>query len=160
MCWCGESLKRKNSVLGSTLKEYSTILIKPNPTGKEMIFSVNTTARDSTEENLANTIRNKMHNCYFAAKIPIRWFLLQLELDIVNKSSKLKCISIQECFDIGDSLGMNKQLVKTALMYYHDLTIFLYFLEILPNIFFLHPQPLFDVLCHLISISFVDTVIN
>ena len=53
---------------------------------------------------------------------------------------------------------MNKQMVKMALMYYHDLTIFLYFPEILPNVVFLHPQSLFDVLCHLISISFVDTV--
>ena len=158
MSWCGESLQKKNSVLGSTLKEYTNILIKPNPTGKEVIFSVNTTARGSIEANLAKTIQNIMHNYYIKAKIPIRWFLLQLELDKVNKSSESNSIiSIQECFDIGDSLEMKEDMVKAALIYYHDLTIFLYFPEILPNVVFLHPQPLFEALSNLISISFADT---
>ena len=49
-------------------------------------------------------------------------------------------------------------MVHAALMYYHDLTIFLYFPKILPNIAFLYPQPLFERLSDLISISFADTV--
>ena len=49
-------------------------------------------------------------------------------------------------------------MVKAALRYYHDFTIFLYFPKILDNVLFLNPQPLFDALCYLISISFVDTV--
>ena len=159
MHWCGETLRKKNSILGLTLKEYSKVLIKPNPTGEEVIFSLNTTARGTTEENLAKKIRDEMHNYYIEAEIPIRWFLLQLELDKIYRSPKSNCIvSIKKCYDIGDSLGMKKEMVKAALMYYHDITIFLYFPEILPNVVFLHPQPLFDALSNLISISFVDTV--
>lgn len=41
-------------------------------------------------------------------------------------------------------------------MYYHDLTIFLYFPQILANVVFLHPQPLFDTLSDLVSTSFDD----
>ena len=43
-------------------------------------------------------------------------------------------------------------------MYYHDLTIFLYFHEVLSDVVFLHPQPLFNKLSELISISFADAV--
>ena len=43
-------------------------------------------------------------------------------------------------------------------MYLHDLTVILYFHSILPHIVFLHPQPLFDKLSELISISFADVV--
>ena len=159
MCWYSEKLRKKNSILGSTLKEYSEVLIKPNPTGKEIMFSVNTTARGTTEVNLAETIRKEICKHYIKAEIPIRWFLLQLELDKCKRPPKSKFIvGTKECIDIGESLGMKEEMVKAALMYYHDLTIFLYFPEVLPNVVFLHPQPLFDVLSDLISISFADTV--
>ena len=48
--------------------------------------------------------------------------------------------------------------IQAALNYYHDLTIFLYFSKILPNVVFLHPQTLFNKLSDLISISFDDAV--
>ena len=53
---------------------------------------------------------------------------------------------------------MNASEVKAALMYYHHLSIFLFFPDILPNVVFVHPQPLFDKLSELISISFADAV--
>ena len=53
---------------------------------------------------------------------------------------------------------MNPREVHAALLYYHDLTIFLYFPKVLPKIAFLHPQPLFQRLSDLISISFADAV--
>ena len=159
MGFFGETLRNKNSVLASTLKEYSEFLITPKQTSDEVIFSVNTTARGSTEANLAKKIRNEICKYYIEAEIPIRWFLLQLELDNLNKSSKSKCIvSREKCFNIGKSLGMTKDMVEAALIYYHDLTVFLYFPKILPHVVFLHPQPLFNAMSHLISISFVDSV--
>ena len=53
---------------------------------------------------------------------------------------------------------MRPEDIEAALMYYHDLTVFLYFPKILPNVVFLHPQPIFERLSDLISISFADAV--
>ena len=53
---------------------------------------------------------------------------------------------------------MSDSEVQAALNYYHDLTIFLYFSKILRNVVFLHPQPLFNKLSDLISISFANVV--
>ena len=67
-------------------------------------------------------------------------------------------ISKSKCLEIGAALKMDVQDVEAALKYYHDLTIFLYFHKVLPNVIFLHPQPLFDKLSELIGISFVDAM--
>ena len=126
--------------------------------GNEVIFPVDTTARNDYEINLAARIRKKICQYFIEAEIPIRWFLFQLELDQLHKSSKSSIVAVSKCLEIGMTLEMNSSEVHAALMYYHDLTIFLYFPKILPNIAFLHPQPLFERLSDLISISFADAV--
>ena len=49
---------------------------------------------------------------------------------------------------------MDENEIKSALIYYHDLTIYLYFPGVLDNIVFLNPQPVLNKLTQLISISF------
>ena len=55
---------------------------------------------------------------------------------------------------------MDRKDIEASLLYYHDLTIFLYFPAVLPNVVFLHPQPLFNKLSEVVSISFADAVIQ
>ena len=69
--------------------------------------------------------------------------------DIIRKS---------DCIKIGSDLDMNEDDVVAALKYYHDLTIYLHFTDVLPNVVFINPQPLFNKLSKLISISFADGV--
>ena len=64
---------------------------------------------------------------------------IQLDLDQLQKTSQTKIVSKSECLRIGESVKMVPQDVEAALMYYHDLTIFLYFPQVLPNAVFLHP---------------------
>ena len=67
-------------------------------------------------------------------------------------------VSNSECLKFGLALKMNDRDVEAVFMFYHDLTIFLYFPHVLPNVVLLHPQPLFNKLSELISISFTDAV--
>ena len=67
-------------------------------------------------------------------------------------------VSKKQCLRIGKAILMEQKDVEAALMYYHNLTVFLYFPKVLPNMVFLHPQPLFDTLSELISTSLVDSV--
>ena len=154
-----ESLNKKNELLWSHLNKFSKIIIKTRPAGEEVIFSVNNTARGPSELNMARKIRDKICQCYIEAEIPIRWFLLQLELEQLHKSSKSGIVTKSKCFEIGQSLRIDVKEIEAALMYYHDLTIFLYFPQILPDVVFLHPQPLLDKLSNLISIS-IDNAVN
>ena len=153
-----ESLKTKNAILSTVLEKFSEAIIMYREAGNEVIFPVNTTARNDYEINLVARIRKKICQYFIEAEIPIRWFLFQLELDQLHKSMKSSIVALSKCLEIGMTLEMNPREVHAALMYYHDLTIFLYFPKILPNIAFLHPQPLFERLSDLISISFADAV--
>ena len=155
----GELLVDKNSILMSMLKDLKlhNQVIKYRATGNQIIFPVNAVARSGNEIKLADEIRRQICRFSLKVKIPIRWFLFQLELDQKFCQFNVLVVTKSICLDIGKTLYMEPEEVEKALMYYHDMTIFLYFPKILSNVVFLHPQILFDILSILISISFAET---
>ena len=156
----GESLEQKNVRLWSTLKQFRGVCRNYCDAKKEIIFPVNTTARDEPEMKIAERIRTIVSQSYIEAEIPARWFLFKLELEDLQKITKSMVINKRECFRIGLTLEMDRKDIEASLLYYHDLTIFLYFPTVLPNVVFLHPQPLFNKLSEVVSISFADAVIQ
>ena len=155
---CSESLDEKDATLWSTLKQFDEVRLNYRESREKVIFPVNAIGRGDDEVKMANIIRNRICQFYIEADIPARWFLFQLDLDQLHKTHNTMIISKSKCLEIGAALKMDVQDVEGALKYYHDLTIFLYFHKVLPNVVFLHPQPLFDKLSELISISFADAV--
>ena len=152
----GESLEQKNARLWSTLKQFQDVCMNYCEKEKEIIFPLNTTARGEYEKKIAEKIRTIVCQSYIEAKIPVRWYLFQLELYDLQENTKSMVVSKSECQRIGFAIRMNENEVEAALMYYHDMTIFLYFPAVLPDVVFLHPQPLFNKLSEIISISFTD----
>ena len=122
-----------------------------------MIFPVNTIAKDENRQ-IAEKIRSDICQSYIEAEIPVRWFLFQLDLEEHQMTSNSSIVSKSECISIGKAIEMDEGDVNAALMYYHDLTIYLYFPEVLPNVVFLNPKPLLNKLSLLISITFTDAV--
>ena len=153
---CSESLDKKDAILWSTLERFSEMRLDYRDFREKVIFPINAIARGNDETKMANSIREMICDHYIEAEIPARWFLFQLDLDQLHKTSNTMIISKSKCLEVGAALNMNGGDVKAALLYYHDLTIFLYFHKVLPDVVFLHPQPLFDKLSELISISFAD----
>ena len=149
-----ESLEEKNARLWSTLKQFSDVRVNFCEREKQIIFPLNTTARGEYEKQIAKKIRTIVCQSYIEAEIPVRWFLFQLELQDLQETTESMVVSKSECLKIGLTLKMNRRDVEAAFMFYHDLTIFLYFPDVLPNVVFLHPQPLFNKLSELISIFF------
>ena len=154
----GESLEQKNARLWSTLKQFSDVRVNFCEREKQIIFPLNTTARGEYEKQIAKKIRTIVCQSYIEAEIPARWFLFQLELQDLQETTESMVVSKRECLKIGFTLKMNRRDVEAAFMFYHDLTIFLYFPDVLPNVIFLHPQALFNKLSELISISLTDAV--
>ena len=154
----GESLDDKNSKLWSTLKKYGDTLIVHRFWGNKVIFPVNTIAEDVNRQTIAKDFLHEICQSYIEAEIPVRWFLFHLDLEEHQATSNSSIVSKSKCTSIGKVIGMDEVDVNAALMYYHDLTIYLYFPEVLPNVVFLNPKPLLDKLSLLISISFADAV--
>ena len=152
----GESLVEKNVRLWSTLKQFRDVCMNYCEKEKQIIFPLNTTARGESEKKIAEKIRTIVCQSYIEAEIPIRWYLFQLELYDLQENTKSIVVSKRECLKIGMAIRMSENEVEAALMYYHDMTIFLYFPAVLPDVVFLHPQPLFNKLSEIISISFTD----
>ena len=152
----GESLVEKNARLWSTLKQFRDVGMNYCEKEKQIIFPLNTTARGECEKKIAEKIRTIVCQSYIEAEIPIRWYLFQLELYDLQESTKSMVVNKRECLRIGLTIRMSGNEVEAALMYYHDMTIFLYFPAVLPDVVFLHPQPLFNKLSEIISISFTD----
>ena len=158
MSFLGESLKKKNRVLWTKANQFPKTVVRYQIPTKEVIFPINTTGRGENEKRMASTLRQMICQCYIEAEVPARWFLFQLDLNQLQNTSQSNVVSTVRCLEIGKALTMNASEVKAALMYYHHLSIFLFFPDILPNVVFVHPQPLFDKLSELISISFSDAV--
>ena len=155
---CNESLDEKDAILSEKLEQYSEMRLDYRDYEDKIIYPINTIARGDNETEMASEIRSRICQSYIEAEIPARWFLFKLDLDHFQKTTKDMIVSKSKCLEIGAALKMDHKDVEASLMYYHDLTIFLYFPDILPNVVFLHPQPLFDKLSELISISFADAV--
>ena len=146
-----ESLDEKNDRLRSELKRYEDVRIDYIEE-KDVIFPIDTTSRKKHERHIAKRIRQITSQSYITAEVPARWFFFQLELK--SRSKGRRVISLRECLEIGKSIGMPENEVKAALWYFHNLTLYLYFADILPKVVFLDPQVLFDMLSQLIAVSY------
>ena len=148
-----ESLDEKNERLHSELKNYEDVR-HDYTKGKDIIFPVNNMGRGRNEEEIAERIRRITGRSYITAEVPARWFFFQLELKSKTKGRRM--ISLDDCLEIGKSAGMQRKEVLAALGYFHNLSIYLHFSNILSHVVFLDPQVLFDMLSQLIAVSYGD----
>ena len=153
----GESREKKNEILWKKAEYYEKVSRYQILT-EEIIFPINTTIRGEDDMKMANHLRHRICQCHSKKEIPIKWLLLQLELENFQETIQTKMVSLDKCLNIGNTLDMKPNEVKNALLHYHELTIFQYFSDILPSVVFIHPQPLFDKLSELIAVSIPEAV--
>ena len=166
-----ETLDFKNNRIRNDFKDYKQWIIEYKPAKKAMtkrcksgkkkktkeekaqlIFPVNCLSREKEEKEIAQKIRQLASRCYIRAKVPIRWFLIQLEINELKSSGK-DIVAVGEVVGIGSCLEMSRGEVIAALRYFHDLTVCLYFHKVLPGVVFLTPNLLFKKLTQLASVT-------
>ena len=133
-----------------------------------VLFSVdNTTAGDDSKEDpVANLIRNKIEALVSdkdTYDVPITWMFFELEIRQVCASSSKTYISVQECCSIAmQSNLLQLEEVKSALSYYHQLGVLLYYAEVsgLCDYVIVDHQWLFDKLSNLVCFSFKESSSN
>ena len=160
------------SVTEERLKEMNESLIEYKANKKviphnkrkgSIIFPVNTLLPAGSDERKEASVNlcNAVSNCRVSmvVKLPVRLFTFEIALQREAKKKKQSFLTRHEVIQIGKSLRLDKESesdIDDALQYLHDVTIILYYRKVLPNIIFVDPKPILDVLSRLIAITYVD----
>ena len=152
-----ESLKEKNAKLISALRQYKDQLIFYNEAKQELIVPVNNMCLENRNK-LSSRIRTYVtgHKKSVLKKIvPIRWYVLESNVKDEGDKEGHGIVSRAQCEDIGETLGMSKVQVSSAVSFFKSLSVFLHF-ESCSRVIFTNPQYFLDALSSLIRVSFVD----
>ena len=159
-CISQESLKKIDEELMSSLKPDIKNYVVHNKRRESIIFPVNTLipadkGRMEAGQKLCQSIVNcggtslKMH-------MPIRWFAFELWLQKVAEKKSRNVLVIDEVISAGKRFKMSEKDTKDALQYLHRVTIVLYFHDILPQLVFIDPQPILEILSRLLALTYVE----
>ena len=152
-----EDIKAMNEILKGC--NFKNIILK-NIRESEIIFPVDTLLPAGPEREEASVeLCRVISNCDVSMKIkmPIRLFAFEIALQAEAKEKGRRFLTKNEVVAIGERLQLNSEEdVKKALEYLHNVTIILYYPDVLPNLVFVDPQPILDILSRLIAITYVD----
>ena len=152
-----ESLKQKNAILISALQHYKAQLIFYNEYEQELIFPVNNMCLQN-REYLSSRIRAyvfRHKNAVIMKQVPISWYVLESNIKEEGEKHDHGIVSLTQCQDIGQTLGMTEAQIQGAIAFFKSLSVFLHF-NTCSHLIFTNPQYFLDALSSIIRISFVD----
>ena len=146
-----EGRDEKNNRLREVLKPYRHNLIPRSE--NEIIYPVNAqlAGQGDKEDPVASELRRMIekYSPRLKMKIPLRWYLLELEL----RKLGLKVLSKSRCWEIAQRLQFeSEEALEVALQYLHEANLFLYYPDILDNVVFVNSQALLDVITRLFEL--------
>lgn len=143
------------------LRQFNEILIKSEGS---LVFPVNTTVKEEkVRGEVASKLRERItdsHGTSQEIKIPIRWFVFELELRKHADKNEQGILRMETCKKIGESFEMNEEEVKACVMYLHKQTLLFYFYKHLPDIVFLHAQSILDKVSAILFISYLPNTLT
>ena len=154
-----EKLKTKNKVLQECLSEFLDLFIFYNRDSNELIFPVDNLCRRNRQKisaDIRSCLLCSRSDINFNVKIPIRWYVFDLNMKKEASKETHGIITLESCFIIGNKFGMNKSEVKHCLNYLDSMRLCIYYPNIIPHVVFTSPQFLIDCLSNIVRVSFVD----
>ncbi|XP_019861422.1 PREDICTED: uncharacterized protein LOC109589877 [Amphimedon queenslandica] len=128
--------------------------------GEFMIFPINTLVpEDEGRMKAGQDLCQSISNCggtSLKINVPIRWFAFELWLQKIAEGNSRSFLIIDEAISAGARLKMSEDDTKHALKYLHNVTIILYYPDILPQLVFVDPKPILEVLSRLLALSYVQ----
>uniref|UniRef100_A0A1X7T279 C-terminal of Roc (COR) domain-containing protein n=1 Tax=Amphimedon queenslandica TaxID=400682 RepID=A0A1X7T279_AMPQE len=126
--------------------------------GNSVIYPVNTMQKHSSKrQKNSREILETISKCIEATieiDVPIRCFAYELYLE--KKAKGKGFVTKDEAIKEGYKLYMNDDEVELALTILHNSTIILYYPKIQPQLVFVNPQKIINVLSHLLALTYVD----
>ena len=146
-----EGIHKKNDRLREVLQPYKDHLIPRSE--KEIIYPVNArlAGQGDKEDPVASELRHAIerYSPRLKMKIPLRWYLLELELRRLG----LPILSKSRCWEIAQRLQFeSEEALEVALRYLHEANLFLYYPDILDSIVFVNSKALLDVITGLFEL--------
>ena len=126
---------------------------------ESIIFPVNTLVpEDKGRMEVGQNLRQSIDDCEeisLKINVPIRWFAFELCLQKVAEDKNCSFLIINEAISAGARFKMSEDDTKHALQYLHNVTIILYYPDILPQIVFVDPKPILEVLSRLLALTYM-----
>ena len=154
------ALKRINKELMSSLKPDIQNYVVHNKRGESIVFPVNISlSLPEKRSEAGQKLRQSVANCggiSLKIEMPIRWFAFELWLQKVAENKSHSFLQIDNVISAGRRFQMTEDDTKYALQYLHNVTIILYYPDVLPELVFVDPQPILDILSRLLALTYVE----
>ena len=128
---------------------------------KEIVYPINCIEEDHRKrskaaKDLCQFISNCSADTSLEFSMRIVWFAFELTLQQKADKTKRSYLTKEEVVSAGKTLRMSKEDIEEALQYFHKITIILYYPDVLPDIVFVDPKPILDILSHLLALTYVN----
>ena len=154
-----ETLKEKNEELLSHLSEFLDLFVFYNHDSNKLIFPVDNLcwwSREKISAEIRHRLLSSRSDISFSVKIPVRWYVFDLNMKEKASKESHGMISLQSCYTIGSKLGMDNSEVDQCLIYLDSMRLCIYYPNLLPHVVFTNPQFLVESLSNIVRVSFVD----
>ena len=128
---------------------------------KEIVYPINCIEEDHTKrskaaKDLCQFISNCSGDTSLEFSMRIVWFAFELTLQQKADKTKRSYLTKEEVVSAGKTLRMSEKDIEDALQYFHKITIILYYPDVLPDIVFVDPKPILDILSHLLALTYIN----
>ena len=151
---CDETLAQKNERLTSlflpALQEHLVM------NGNDIIFAVNAINPDENDEKCFDLIREKVADLGGAQDVdtPIAFLALLNDVNKYAEEQRKKVVSMEECQAIAGRLKMERQSLEAALIFFNQMSVWMYMPSVLPGVVFVDPQMPLDSINRIVQYSF------
>ena len=151
---CDETLAQKNERLASlflpALEEHLVM------NGNDIIFAVNAKNPDKNDEKCFDLIREKVADLSGALDVdtPIVFLALMNDVNKYAEEQRKKVVSMEECQTIAGRLKMERQSLEAALIFFNQMSVWMYMPSVLPGVVFVDPQMPLDSINRIVQYSF------
>ena len=151
---CEETLAEKNERLASLLLPALEENLIMN--GDNIIFAVNAKNPDENDEKCFDLIREKVADLSRALDVdtPIAFLMLLNDMNKYAEEQRKKVVSVEECQVIAGRLKMERQSLEAALIFFNDLSVWMYMPSVLPGLVFVDPQMALDSVNQIVKYSY------
>ena len=151
---CEETLAEKNERLASLLLPALEENLIMN--GDDIIFAVNAKNPNENDEKCFDLIREKVADLSRALDVdtPIAFLMLLNDVNKYAEEQRKKVVSVEECQAIAGRLKMERQSLEAALIFFNDMSVWMYMPSVLPGLVFVDPQMALDSVNQIVQYSY------
>ena len=149
---CKESREAKNQKLREMLlPAFKDEVVYYQAATNDILFPMNARCPGQEEEDMAQVVRNRVRRSK-PRRIPLPWMALEIVLDEITHVLQRGLLHKNECLEVARRLHFDESTLEAALMYLDELSLILYYPDILPDLVFTNPQVLLDKVSELVKV--------